>query len=116
MSLLETLIVLSITALVIGVAIPSFRPPPRHLALQEELSRLEREALAVRLRAIRSGIAQVWKPDVLFCSSSPNDRVVYLSDGSALSEPFCIRQKDTTYFVTVSPLTGRVQLANHMTP
>lgn len=112
MSLLEVLIVLSITALIIGVAAPALRSPPRHLKLQEELALLEREALAVRLDAIRSGVAQPWQPSGAFCAGQSAVRILYLPDGSAFGVPFCLRRLNQDLWVIAAPLTGRVELVD----
>lgn len=111
LSLLEVLVVLAITALIITVAVPALRPPPRHLALQEHIAMLEREALAIRLAAIRNGHAEPWHPDGPTCSGAPTPTILYLSDGSALGAPFCMRRDDQDLWLTVAPLTGRVRLA-----
>lgn len=111
LSLLEVLVVLAITGLIIGIAVPAMRAPPRHLALQEQIALLEREALAIRLAAIRSGQAEPWHPDGPTCSDAPTPAILYLPDGSALGTPFCLRRDDQDLWLAVAPLTGRVRPA-----
>ncbi|GFE51963.1 hypothetical protein So717_37160 [Roseobacter cerasinus] len=111
LSLLEVLVVLAIMALIIGVAVPALRAPPHHLALQEQIALLEREALAIRLAAIRGGLAQPWQPDGPRCAGQLPARILYLPDGSAFGDPFCLRRDDQDLWLTVAPLTGRIVTA-----
>ncbi|WP_189368207.1 pilus assembly FimT family protein [Tateyamaria omphalii] len=108
MSLLEVLVVLSIAALILGVAAPTLRSPPRHLAEQEALASLERRALATRLNAIRSGSAKAWSPDSPLCATQSATPILYLPDGSAFGSPFCIRMDDQNLWIAATPLTGRL--------
>jgi len=107
-SLLEALIVLSITALIIGVAAPSLRSPPQYLERQSTLAALERTALAVRLNAIRNGTAMAWQPNGPLCENEPVRPIIYLPDGSAFGKPFCTRVNGEMLWVAAAPVTGRL--------
>ncbi len=109
LSMLEVLVVLAITALIIGIAVPALRAPPRHLETQEHIALLERAALATRLAAIRSGSAQPWQPDAPHCAGQTPAPVLYLPDGSAFGEPFCLRLARQDTWLAAAPLTGRIR-------
>lgn len=108
-TLLEMLIVLTISALVVGVVAASLRPPPRDLRERRTLATLETAGLQVRLRAIRSGAAQTWSPSGPFCAGQSGVAVVYMPDGSAYGAAFCLRVEGADMWVAPDPVTGRLR-------
>ena len=109
-TLFETLIALSILALMAGVVVAGRGNPSPALRLSALQSDLKKEAAGIRSNAIKLGFDQVWLNDELACPEEEFE-VIFYPDGSARGSDICIEFETLQARFSVDPLTGMLREA-----
>ena len=104
-TLFETLIALTVVALLFGVVTISVRPPSPAMRLEREISSILAETSALRLRAIRQDETVRWRARSP-CEAQQSD-TVFFSDGTARGQDICLDVDGASDRLTLNSLIGR---------
>lgn len=109
LSLFETLMALTILALVAGVAAAGMRGPSPALQLRRQAADLTRRVAAARLQAVRDS-RTVWIAlDGLPCDAEAPPRAGLFAGGTGQAPDLCLTHPDApTLRLRMDPLTGRL--------
>ena len=104
-TLFETLIALSILALVLGVAATALRGPSPSMLLEQQAAAFTEAAATARARAVNGG--ETVELELPGCDGRP---VIarFHSDGTATGSEACVSGNSLSLTLRISPLTGRL--------
>lgn len=106
-TMFETLVALSILALVLGVAATALRGPSPAMQLEQWAAELAADAARARARAVAEGESvSVALPG---CDGG-TVTARFFSDGTASGPDACVTVADTSLTLRISPLTGRLRV------
>ncbi len=109
LSLFETLMALTILALVAGVSAAGMRGPSPALQLRRQAADLTRQVAAARLQAARDS-RTVWIAlESMPCNPQAPARAGLFADGTGKAPDLCLTHPDApTLRLRMDPLTGRL--------